>query len=139
VNDWDEMVVRQFWAGEPRLGDTFDRDQVLLLGTTGARTGEPRLTPLAYTPTDEDGDLFVVVASGADGEPDWLHNLRKSGTASVRRYVGDEVETFTVTATETDGTERDELLDLVRRHIPLYADDDGRTERFPVILLRRER
>jgi deazaflavin-dependent oxidoreductase (nitroreductase family) len=77
---------------------------VLLLTTTGRKTGKQRTTPLMYL---VDGDRWVVVASngGADWEPGWWLNLRSGGTGTVEL----DGTTTTVTGTEVDGAER-ELL-----------------------------
>jgi F420H(2)-dependent quinone reductase len=82
----------------------FRGGDLLLLTTTGRKTGERRTTPVLYL---EDGGSWIVAASnaGADWEPGWWLNLRAGGTGSV------EVNgtTTTVTGIEVDGPERDDL------------------------------
>ena len=71
---------------------------LLLLTTTGARSGQPRVAPLAYT---TDNGRLVVIASkgGAPTHPDWFHNLRANPEVTVE--VG--TETFPARATITEG------------------------------------
>jgi len=88
---------------------------VLLLHARGARTGQPRVTPLLFTPRGED---FVLVASkaGAEHHPAWYHNL------TAHRDVEVEVDgrLLPVTAHEAEGAEREELWRLVNDNYPGY-------------------
>ena len=71
--DFDEMnrkVIEEFRANEGRVGGFFEGAPMVLLHTTGAKTGAARINPLMYLP---DGDRVVVFASkgGAPDNPDW--------------------------------------------------------------------
>jgi deazaflavin-dependent oxidoreductase (nitroreductase family) len=91
--------------------------RVLLLTTTGRRTGRPRTTPVMYT---ADGDGYLVVASnwGEPGDPAWLANLRADPAASIE--VGGRRRT--VTARLVMGEERVQLWAHLIDAWPLYAD-----------------
>ena len=106
---------------------------VLLLTTTGAKTGAPRLVPLVYSC---DGDRLVIVASkaGAPTNPAWYLNIVANPTVTVE--VG--VETFQARATVAEGAERDRLYAQHAAQHPNFVGYQERTERrIPVITLER--
>jgi deazaflavin-dependent oxidoreductase (nitroreductase family) len=107
---------------------------VLLLTTTGARTGESRLSPLGYT---RDGDRWVVVGSnsGAANDPAWLANIRKDPHVAIE--VG--TETFPGIATITTGAERQRLWEAHKTAIPAFARYETMVEReLQVVALERD-
>jgi deazaflavin-dependent oxidoreductase (nitroreductase family) len=106
---------------------------LLLLHTTGARSGEPRINPVAYI---TDGGRYVIVASkgGAPTNPDWFHNLAANPRVGVE--VG--TEQFEAEAVVTTEPERTELYRKVAALYPNFADYEQRTERaIPVVTLTR--
>ncbi len=108
---------------------------LLLLTTTGVKTGQRHTTPLNYL---TDGDRFVVFASKGGGptNPDWYHNLVAHPTAIVE--VG--TETFGVDVVITSGEERDRLYGKQAEAYPTYAEMERRTSRkIPVVTFRRKR
>lgn len=108
------------------------RQLVCLLHTTGARSGEPRVTPLLYTPR---GDDLVLVASkaGAEHHPAWYHNLRAHPGVEVEI----DGERRPVRAREAEGAEREQLWHLVNDNYAGYAVYQRRAgaRRIPVIVL----
>ena len=106
---------------------------ILLLTTTGRKSGEPRTTPLIYA---EDGDRYVIVASkgGAPEHPGWYENLAK--TPEVELQVLDEV--FPARARTAEGEERDRLWRKANEVWPHYDEYQTRTDReIPVVVLER--
>jgi deazaflavin-dependent oxidoreductase (nitroreductase family) len=106
---------------------------ILLLTTTGRKSGEPRTTPLIYA---EDGDRYVIVASkgGAPDDPGWYKNLVK--TPEVELQVLDDV--FPARARTAEGEERDRLWRKVNEVWPHYDEYQTRTDReIPVVVLER--
>jgi deazaflavin-dependent oxidoreductase (nitroreductase family) len=106
---------------------------LLLLTTTGARSGQERTTPLAHT---TDGDRFVVIASkgGAPTNPDWYHNLVANPEATVE--LGRD--TFRVRASFPQGEERRRLYDQQAALMPGFAEYEKQTTRqIPVVVLER--
>ncbi len=106
---------------------------VLLLSTTGAKSGLPRLAPLVYT---RDGDRYVVAASkgGSPSHPAWYHNLVANPVVTVE--VGGE--TFAARASIAGGAERDRLYAAQAAVFPNFAGYQARTTRIiPVVLLER--
>jgi F420H(2)-dependent quinone reductase len=114
-----------------RVGGSMFGMPVLLLTTTGRRSGKPWTNPLGY---QRDGDGYVIVASngGADKHPGWWLNLRKTPEATIQ--LGREV--VPVTATRVSGPERERLLGLMLAVYKGYATYETKTTRkIPVIRL----
>ncbi len=90
---------------------------VLLLTTIGAKSGQPRTTPVCYT---NDGDQIVVLASkaGAPTNPDWYHNLRANPVATVELGA----ERFQARASVVGGEERQRLYDRHAAIMPGFAE-----------------
>lgn len=119
-------------AGQATSGPFVGR-QLLVLTTTGAKSGEQREIPLVYT---RDGDRYIIVASkgGAPTHPDWYHNLVADPQATIE-VLG---ETIPVTATTIEGPERDRLYAGHADLHPSFHDYPKLTERrIPVIALDR--
>jgi deazaflavin-dependent oxidoreductase (nitroreductase family) len=111
-----------------RLGTT-----ILLLTTTGRKTGEPRTVPLIYTP-DAGGYAIIASRGGAPKHPGWYVNLRANPVVSVQ--VRDEV--FQARARTVEGEERARLWKLAAQQWPEYDEYVTRTEReIPVVMLER--
>ena len=106
---------------------------ILLLSTTGRKSGEPRTTPLIHR---TDGERWIVVASkgGAPQNPSWFENLRANPDATIE-VMGDEIP---VHATTAEGEERARLWSLMTEVWPAYDDYQARTARqIPVVVLSR--
>jgi deazaflavin-dependent oxidoreductase (nitroreductase family) len=132
-NRFNQQIIDEFRANGGHVGGGFADAGLLLLHTTGAKSGEERVNPLAY---QADGDRYVVFASkgGAPTNPDWYHNLR----ANPRVKVEAGTETFYAVARVAEGEERDRLFARQKELMPAFADYEQRTERvIPVIVLER--
>ena len=75
-NDFNQQIIDEFRANAGRVGGPFEGGRLLLLTTTGARTGARHTTPLGYLP---DGERMLIIASagGAPAHPAWYHNLAR--------------------------------------------------------------
>jgi len=108
TTDWDSWnagVVEQFRANRGQiLSGRFAGRRLVLLTTIGARSGQARTTPLAFT---RDGEHFVVIASkaGSPSNPDWYHNLVRNPIVTLE--TGEE--TFQARARVAEGEERQRL------------------------------
>ncbi len=116
-----------------RVGASLVGRPMLLLTTTGRKSGEPRTTPLSYL---RDGDDCIVVASnnGADRHPAWWLNLEASPKAQIK--VGREF--WSVDALVANAEEYARLWPLLLDYNPQYAGYKARTDRnIPAVILRR--
>ena len=132
-NDFNNQLIAEFRANDGVVGGKFAGTPLLILTTTGARSGQPRLAPLAF---DRDGDALVIIASkgGAPTNPDWYHNIKANPVVTVE--VG--TETFQAVATEVTGNERERLFDQVVAKMPGFGDYQKNTSRrIPVVTLTR--
>jgi deazaflavin-dependent oxidoreductase (nitroreductase family) len=131
ANDWNQQIIDEFRANEGRLGGPFEGAPMLLLHSTGAKTGAERVHPMMY---QADGDRLVVFASkaGAPTNPDWYHNLVAHPKATVE--VGNKkVE---VIARVADGDERARLWETQKERYPGFAEYEEKTTRvIPVVIL----
>jgi deazaflavin-dependent oxidoreductase (nitroreductase family) len=133
VNDWNQKVIAEFRANDGKVGGPFEDITLLLLNTTGAKSGNPRVNPVA---TMVDGDDYIIIASkgGAPNNPDWYHNLVANPQVTVE--VGTEV--FKAHARVTDEPERTELYNRMAGMYPAFADYAQNTKRvIPVIRLSK--
>jgi deazaflavin-dependent oxidoreductase (nitroreductase family) len=133
VSEWNRAIIDEFRANNGKVGGPFAGAPLLLLHTTGAKSGKQRTSPVMYL---ADGDRLLVFASkaGAPTHPDWYHNLVANPKATVD--VGDE--TFEVNATVLTGEERDRLYAKQAALYPGFADYEQKTTRtIPVVALER--
>jgi len=133
MSDFDENVINEFRANGGKVGGRFEGARMMLLTTTGAKSGQARTKPVVYT---TDGDRFVIIASkaGAPTNPDWFHNL--VADPDVILEVGDE--RFPARATVTSGDERRRLYDAQAALMPGFAEYAQKTTReIPVVVLDR--
>jgi deazaflavin-dependent oxidoreductase (nitroreductase family) len=133
VQDWNTKVIEEFRANAGKLGGGFSGAPVLLLHTTGARSGAERVHPMMYL--EDAGHLYVFASrSGADTNPDWYRNLLAHPDVTVE--LGKD--TFGATAAPIEGAERDRIFELQKERYPGFAEYEARTSRvIPVVELRR--
>jgi deazaflavin-dependent oxidoreductase (nitroreductase family) len=128
-----QNVIDEFRANEGKVGGPFEGGDLLLLTTTGARSGASRTTPLGYV---RHGDSLLVVGSNLGGprHPGWYHNLLAHPL--VRVEVG--TASFEALAVPAEGERREELFAHVVREAPGYGDYQAGTSRpLPVVVLER--
>jgi deazaflavin-dependent oxidoreductase (nitroreductase family) len=133
VNEYNRHVIEEFRANAGSVGGPYEGAPLLLLTTTGARSGRAHTTPLMYL---VDAGRLVVFGSkgGAPSNPDWYWNLRANPHATVE--VGEE--TLPVRATVAHGDERRRLWDAQTAVRPQFLDYAARTAReIPVVVLDR--
>lgn len=133
MNEWNRQIMDEFHANAGKVGGPFEGVPLLLLTTTGARSGKRRTLPVGYMP---DGDRLIIFAThgGLPTNPGWFYNLVAHPEATVE--VG--IETFDVTAEVVTGEERDRLYARQVERAPVFAEYQASTTRqIPVIALRR--
>jgi deazaflavin-dependent oxidoreductase (nitroreductase family) len=130
---YNHKLIEDFRASRGVSDDQFAGRPLLLLTTTGARSGQRRTTPLMYVP---DGDRLLVIASnaGAPAHPDWYRNLLAHPEVTVE--VG--ADTFDARAVVLAGMERQQLWDRIVASYPFFTDHQAKiTREIPVIALER--
>ncbi|MGV0737854.1 nitroreductase family deazaflavin-dependent oxidoreductase [Mycobacterium syngnathidarum] len=124
LDDFNRNVVEEFRANGGKVGGPFEGGTLLLLHTTGAKSGQPRLSPLAYL--DVDGRMLIVGSyAGAPKDPAWVHNLRADPKARIE--VG--TDTYDVTARELPAEERDAAYPKIIERAPVFAEYQAKTTR----------
>ena len=134
-NDYNRQLIEDFRANRSKPDSPFASRPLLLLTTTGAKSGQPRTAPMMYIP---DGDRLLVIASnaGAAKHPDWYHNLVAHPQVTVE--VRDE--TYEATASVATGEERQRLWTKVVEAAPFFAEHQAKIIReIPVIVLERQK
>ena len=129
----NQQVIDEFRSNGGAVGGDFEGVPLLLLTTTGARSGESRTMPLTYL---RDGSRLVVFAAngGRPNHPGWYHNLLADPTAHVE--VG--TDSYAVTAGLAEAPDRDRLWSQQLRATPYFASFQERSGRLiPAVTLTR--
>ena len=131
LNERNMKIVDEFRANEGKVGGWFEGKSLLLLHTTGAKSQQERINPVAYV---KDGNQFVVIASkgGAPTHPDWYYNILANPLVTVE--VG--TDKFPARATVAQEPERTRLYDQMVAVMPGFDEYRRKTTRvIPVIVL----
>ena len=134
MSDWNKAIIEEFRANQGKVGGRFEGSNLLLLHTTGAKSGAERVNPVMYFVDD---DRYVVIASkaGADTHPDWYYNLLAQPEVSIE--VG--TEQFPVTARVASEPERTRLYEKVETISRGFTEYKHKTSRIiPVVTLTRK-
>ncbi len=134
MNDFNAQIIEEFRGNEGRVGGPFEGAPMVLLTTTGARSGVERTTPLVCLEGD-DGTVYVFASKGgAPTHPAWYHNVVAHPEVTVERGT----ERYEAAATPLSGTERDEIYARQAALRPNFAAYQEKTTRtIPVVALRR--
>jgi deazaflavin-dependent oxidoreductase (nitroreductase family) len=129
---FNAKVAEEFRANEGKVS-AFEGNELLLLTTTGAKSGGPRLSPLSCKRID--GKLLIVAGyGGADINPAWVYNLRANPNAHVE-LAG---KSFDVTAHELAAAEREDIIPKLTAEVSAFAEYQAKTSRvIPIFELQR--
>jgi deazaflavin-dependent oxidoreductase (nitroreductase family) len=131
VSDWNSKIIEEFRANGGKVGGNFEGASLLLLHTTGAKTGRERVHPMMYRKVDGGYAVFASKA-GAPTNPDWYHNL--VANPHVRAEIGSA--TVALTARVADHAERERIWGAQKADYPGFADYERQTTRqIPVVIL----
>ena len=133
LDAFNNAIIEEFRANDGVVGGPFEGATLLLLTSTGAKSGQPRLSPLAYLTID--GKTIIVGSkAGADTNPHWVHNLRANPAAHVE--VG--TDAYDVVARELPEDERVATYPKVVAVAPGFGDYQSKTDRvIPLFELQR--
>jgi deazaflavin-dependent oxidoreductase (nitroreductase family) len=134
MNDFNQRVVEEFRRNQGVVGGPFEGAPLVLLTTTGAKTGQARTHPV-MAQVGDDGLLFVFASKGgAPTNPDWYHNL----VANPAVHVEFGTDSFDATAEPVTGDLRDEIYARQGAAFPAFSEYQQNTSRvIPVVALRR--
>jgi deazaflavin-dependent oxidoreductase (nitroreductase family) len=133
MSDYNQQIIAEFRANAGRVGGSWEGRDLLLLTTTGRKSGNEHTTPMVYT---RDGDRLLVYASkgGAPKHPDWYLNL----VADPQVIVEVMGERYDATAAPLQGQERDREYDAQTERVPTFGEYQEKTTRvIPVVALQR--
>lgn len=131
MSDWNADIIEEFRANGGKVGGMFSGAPLLLLHTTGAKSGQARVNPLMYQDLDGSYAIFASKA-GAPSNPDWYYNVVANSSVSI------EIESETVEASaRVAGTvERQQIWDHQKATFPQFAEYEAKSGRdIPVIIL----
>jgi len=136
TNDFNQSIIDEFRANKGVVGGGFAGAPMVILHTTGAKSGSAHVNPLVTLP-GEDGTLYIFAsAAGAPKHPDWYHNLVANPEVQVE--YGDA--TFSATAVTVTGSERDEIFAKQASIMPGFTEYEEKTagiRTIPVVKLTR--
>ncbi|OHU18876.1 deazaflavin-dependent nitroreductase [Mycobacteroides franklinii] len=122
---FNEANIAEFRANDGKVGGQFEGFPLLLLTSTGAKSGAERVNPLAYF--DIDGKTYIVGSSaGRPKNPAWVANLRANPSIEVE--IGSHPKT-NATAVELPRAERDRVFEIVKQRAPGFAEYETLTDR----------
>ena len=133
LQEMNRAIIEEFRANDGKVSGQFEGVPLLLLNTTGAKSGLSRTNPLAYFADD---DRFLIIASyaGAPSNPPWFYNLKANPVVEVE--VG--TERFKARAAVIKEPDRTDIYQKVASAAPIFAEYQSMTTRtIPVIVLQR--
>lgn len=133
IKAFNDDIAAEFRANGGKVGGPFQGADLLLLTTTGKKSGQPRLSPLAYFTV---GDKMIIIGSyaGADVDPAWVHNLR----ANARAHIEVGTTDYDVNARELPPAERDDVYPKIVEQSPVFGEYQAKTSRvIPLIELKK--
>jgi deazaflavin-dependent oxidoreductase (nitroreductase family) len=132
ANDWNSKIIAEFRANGGQVGAPFEGAPLLLLHTTGARTGQQRVDPVMYRDLGDGSYAVFASKGGAPTNPDWYHNLVANPRVSAE--IGTRTGQFTARVAE--GDERERIWNPHKTANPGFADYEQKTTRqIPVVIL----
>jgi len=131
---YNRQLIEEFRTTRITQGVPLEGRPILLLGTTGAKSGQPRTTPLMYVVIDE--RLFAIASNaGAPTHPDWYRNVLAHPDVLVEQGA----ETYPATAIVIQAAEREDLWAVLTTQYPFFAEHQAKTAReIPLVELKRQ-
>jgi deazaflavin-dependent oxidoreductase (nitroreductase family) len=133
MSDWNTRVIEEFRANAGKVGGNFAGAPLLILHTTGAKTGRERVNPLVYQAVGDDVAIFAS-KGGAPDNPDWFHNIVANPEVTVE--IG--TDTVPMRARVAGSDEREPIWSRQKEVMPGFAEYEAKTDRqIPVVVLER--
>lgn len=132
AKNFNQTIIDEFRANGGTVGGPFEGGTLLLLHTTGAKSGVERINPVMYRDLGDGRVAVFASKAGADTHPDWYHNV--IAHPEVAAEIGSETRRFT--ASTAIGDERTDIWNAQKAEVPGFADYEARTNRqIPVVIL----
>jgi deazaflavin-dependent oxidoreductase (nitroreductase family) len=138
MTDWNDKIIAEFRANNGKVGGPFEGAHLLLLTTTGAKSGETRIAPVMYF---MEGDNRMIVASkaGTPENPAWYHNLIANPTVHVEAATDDGIEEYDAVAEVMPEPRRTERYAEIGASNPGFAAYQEKTDRkIPLVVLTKQ-
>lgn len=135
TNEWNAPVVEEFRANKGKVGGMFEKMSLILLHTTGAKSGAERINPLAYQRVGDDSVAVFASYGGNPKHPDWYFNVLADPNVEVEigtdRYAGK--------ARVATGAERERIWEAQKAAVPQFAEYEEKTEgrQIPVVVIEK--
>jgi deazaflavin-dependent oxidoreductase (nitroreductase family) len=124
LKTFNESVAEEFRANDGKVAGPFEGNELLLLTTTGAKSGQPRVSPLSCKRID--GKLLIIAGNGgADVNPAWVYNLRANPNAHIELGT----DSFDVKARELPAAERDDVIPKLTAVVSAFGEFQAKTKR----------
>ncbi|MCB0977190.1 MAG: nitroreductase family deazaflavin-dependent oxidoreductase [Acidimicrobiales bacterium] len=132
AKDWNAQIIEEFRANGGKVGGAFEGAPILLLHSTGAKSGAERINPMMYQDLGDGRVAVFASKAGADTNPDWYHNVVAHPDVSAE--IGSDTRPFRATvASEAD---REPIWTKQKADYPGFADYEAKTSRvIPVVIL----
>ncbi|HYF47318.1 MAG TPA: nitroreductase family deazaflavin-dependent oxidoreductase [Acidimicrobiales bacterium] len=132
MRDWNTAIIEEFRANGGQVGGNFEGAPLLLLHTTGARSGQDRVSPVMYQDLGDGSVAVFASKAGAPDNPDWYHNLLAHPEVSAEIGTG----TRPFRARVAEGDERERIWSTQKERYPGFAEYEEKTTRqIPVVVL----
>jgi deazaflavin-dependent oxidoreductase (nitroreductase family) len=137
MTDWNTQIINEFRENNGAVGGNFAGMKLLLLTTTGAKSGEQRTTPVAFFATDGERTIAASKA-GAPSHPAWYHNLKKHPQVHVEVATDDGIDEYDAMATIMPEPARTERYEKIGAVAPGFLEYQKKTDRvIPLVVLNR--
>ncbi len=135
--DHNTAIINEFRENDGKVGGYFAGAKLVLMTTTGAKSGEKRVSPVMSF--QKDGTVYVIASkAGADTHPAWYHNMVKNPRVGVELATDNGIATYEATAVVVPKDKRDELYAEFSAANPGFAEYEKKTSRIiPIVELRK--
>jgi deazaflavin-dependent oxidoreductase (nitroreductase family) len=138
MTDWNDTIIAEFRANDGVVGGPFEGSHLLLLSTTGAKSGESRIAPLMYF---MEGDERMIAASkaGSPENPAWYHNILADPNVHVEAATDHGIEEYDAVASALPEPRRTERYTEIGEANPGFAAyQSGLERKIPLVVLTRK-
>jgi deazaflavin-dependent oxidoreductase (nitroreductase family) len=136
VSDWNERIIAEFRANDGVVGGPFAGSRLMLITTIGAKSGERRVTPVAFA---DEGDTRILVAAkaGSLARPGWFHNAIANPSVHVEAAVATGIDEYDAVASLYPESDRERRYRELLENSPVFAEFWTGDKVIPLVVLTR--